>query len=81
MNFGNFGGMDGIISRYLASPDGQEATRKYLVSPEGIDMIRKFVSTPEGKKTALIILPALIDGLNLSPVAKETVMGLLTTTP
>ena len=81
MNLGNFGSMDGIISRYLASPDGQKATANYLASPEGIDMIRKFVSTPEGKKTALIILPALLDGLNLSMAVKETVMGLLPTTP
>jgi len=80
MNFGNFGGMDGMISRYLASPGGQEATGKYLASPEGIAMIRNFISTPEGQKTAIIILPILLDGLNLPPAVKETVKGLLNTT-
>jgi hypothetical protein len=77
MGFGSFGGMESIISRYLASPDGQEATRKYLASPEGIAMIKNFISTPEGQKTAITILPALLDGLNIPPEVKETIAGLL----
>ncbi len=81
MGFGNFGGIELIISRYLASPEGREATRKYLASPQGIAMIRDFVSTPEGQRTALIILPVLTDGLNIPPAVKETIKGLLKTAP
>lgn len=73
MSLGCFGGMDTLVSRYLASPEGKEAIRKYLASPEGIAMIQNYISTPEGKKTAISILPSLLDGLNLPQAVRDAV--------
>ncbi len=79
MNFGSLGGMGGAVGSFLSIAEGQEAAKKYLASPDGIAMLQGFIATPEGKKTILIVLPALQDGIYLPPAIKDAVICAIST--
>jgi len=49
-----------MIDSYISSADGQASIREYLV-------------TPRGKQTVLLLLPHMLDGLNLPEDAKEKI--------
>jgi len=57
--------MKGMIAQYLATPRGQEMIHGYLSSPEGQASIREYLTTPAGKQTTQLLLPHMLDSLNL----------------
>ena len=57
--------MKGMIAQYLATPRGQDMIHGYLSSMEGQASIREYLITPAGKQTRLLLLPHMLDGLNL----------------
>jgi len=68
--------MKGMITSYLASPQGQEMIRDYLSSPEGQKAICEFVTTPKGREAMKQVLPGILSCLSLprdllSEVAKK----------
>jgi len=62
-----------MIHRYLSSPEGQEMIHRYLSSPEGQEMIRDYLATPDGQRTAQLLLPHMLDALNLPEDVKEKI--------
>ena len=42
--------MKGMITSYLASPQGRKMVQDYLSSPQGQEMIQNYLSSPEGQK-------------------------------
>ena len=65
--------MKGIVASYLASSQGMEMIHTYISSADGQASIRKYLTTPEGKQTAQLLLPSMLDGLNLSEEVKEKI--------
>lgn len=59
--------MKGMITSYLASPQGQEMIREYLSSPEGQKAICDFVNTPKGKEAMKQVLPGILSCMSLPP--------------
>jgi len=59
--------MKGIITSYLASPQGQEMIRDYLSSPEGQKAICEFVTTPKGREAMKQVLPGILGCMSLPP--------------
>jgi hypothetical protein len=57
--------MKGMITSYLASPQGQEMIRNYLSSPEGQKAICEFVATPKGREAMKQILPSILGCMSL----------------
>ncbi|GAB6285860.1 MAG: hypothetical protein STSR0009_20610 [Methanoregula sp.] len=57
--------MKGFVATYFASPQGQETIHSYLSSAEGQAMIKKYLTTPEGQRTAQLLLPHMLECLNL----------------
>jgi hypothetical protein len=57
--------MKGMITSYLASPQGQEMIRNYLSSPEGQKAICEFVTTPKGRQAMKQVLPGILSCLHL----------------
>jgi len=55
----------GMITSYLASPQGQEMIRDYLSSPEGQKAICEFVATPKGRAAMKQVLPSILGCLLL----------------
>ena len=65
--------MKGMIAQYLATPRGQEMIHGYLSSPEGQASIRDYLATPDGQRTAQLLIPHMLDGLNLPEDVKEKI--------
>lgn len=65
--------MKGLVATYLASPQGQEMVNRYLSSAEGLVSIRDYLSTPDGKQTAQMILPRVLDVVDLPEKVKNSV--------
>ena len=65
--------MKGMITSYLASPQGQEMIRNYLSSPEGQKAICEFVATPKGREAMKQVLPSILNCLNLPPDLQSVV--------
>jgi len=65
--------MKGLVATYLASPQGQEMVNRYLSSAEGQVSIRDYLSTPDGKQTAQMILPLVLDVVDLPEEVKNSV--------
>jgi hypothetical protein len=59
--------MKGMITSYIASPQGQEMVRDYLSSPEGQRVICEFVNTPKGRETMKQVLPSVLSCMSLPP--------------
>lgn len=57
--------MKGMITSYLASPQGQEMIRNYLSSPEGQKAICEFVTTPKGREAMKQVLPGILRCMSL----------------
>jgi hypothetical protein len=57
--------IQGMITSYLASPQGQEMIRNYLSSPEGQKAICEFVTTPKGREAMKQILPGILGCMSL----------------
>jgi hypothetical protein len=57
--------MKGMITSYLASPQGQEMIRNYLSSPEGHRAICEFVATPKGRTVMKQVLPDILACMSL----------------
>ena len=57
--------MKGMITSYLASPQGQEMIRNYLSSPEGQKAICEFVATPKGREAMKQVLPSILGCMSL----------------
>jgi hypothetical protein len=45
----------------------------YLSSPEGQASIREYLTTPPGKQTTQLLLPHMLDGLNLPEDVKKKI--------
>ncbi len=58
--------MKAMITKYLASPQGQEMIRNYLSSPEGQKAICDFVTTPKGREAMKQVLPCILRSMPLS---------------
>ncbi|MCX6684579.1 MAG: hypothetical protein NTZ37_07625 [Methanoregula sp.] len=65
--------MKGIVASYLASPQGMKMIHAYLSPADGQTSIRKYLATPEGKQTVQLLLPPMLDGLNLLEDVKEKI--------
>ena len=59
--------MKGMITKYLASPQGQEMIRNYLSSMEGQKAICEFVATTQGRETMKQVLPCILGNMSLPP--------------
>ncbi len=57
--------LKGMITSYLASPQGQEMIREYLSSPEGQKAICEFTSTKKGRQAMKHVLPSILSCLCL----------------
>jgi hypothetical protein len=57
--------MKGVAATYFTSPQGQEMIQRYLSSDEGNVATRQYLATPRGKQTARMILPLILDALDL----------------
>lgn len=66
--------MKGMITSYLASPQGRETVKNYLSSPEGTKAICEYIATPQGKETIRQLLPCILDALSLSPEIRGLVV-------
>ena len=65
--------MKGVVTSYLACPQGMQMVQDYLSSKEGQSCIREYLLTPRGKKTALEILPMVLDAVDLPADVKNVV--------
>jgi len=65
--------MQGMITGYCASPQGQAAIKKYLSSPEGQKTIDAYLATPEGQAMGRLILLRALDGLDLPAAVKADI--------
>ena len=61
----HFGGIQGLITGYIASPQGKEMIKNFLSSPEGQKAIDEYLSTPEGQEMAKLLLAKALDNLDL----------------
>lgn len=66
--------MRGMISSYLASPQGQQMIQSYLSSPEGQNAICEYISTPQGRQTLKVLLPRMLDCLQVPPEVKTVLI-------
>ena len=73
--------MKGMITTYLASPQGQEMILNYLSSPEGQKSICEFVATPKGRQAMKQVLPGILSCLQLPTVLQEEVIRTLKEIP
>ena len=73
--------MKGIITSYLASPQGQEMIRDYLSSPEGQKAICEFVTTPKGREAMKQVLPGILGCMSLPPDLQSEVARTLKEIP
>jgi hypothetical protein len=65
--------MKGMITSYLASPQGKETVKNYLSSPEGTKAICEYMATPAGKETVRHLLPCILDALPLTPETRNLI--------
>ncbi len=73
--------MKGMITSYLASPQGQEMIRDYLSSPEGQKAICEFTSTIKGRAVMKKVLPSILSCLLLPADVQSTVARTLKEIP
>ena len=73
--------MKGMITSYIASPQGQEMVREYLTSPEGMRTICEFVNTPKGRETMKQVLPSVLSCMSLPPDIQSAVTRALKEIP
>jgi hypothetical protein len=73
--------MKGMITSYIASPQGQEMVREYLASPEGMRTICEFVNTPKGRETMKQVLPRVLSCMSLPQGIQEAVTRALRENP
>ena len=57
--------MKGMITAYIATPQGREMVQEYLSSPEGKRAICEFVNTPKGRDAMKQVLPDILSCLSL----------------
>ena len=65
--------MKGVVTSYLACPQGVEMVHDYLASKEGLKAIGEYLLTPRGRKTAEDILPMVLDAVDLPAEVKSSV--------
>jgi len=65
--------MKGVVASYLASPQGIEMIHNYISSDAGQAAIREYFATPHGRRTAQLLLPSMLDSLNLPEDMKEKI--------
>ena len=73
--------MKGMITSYIATPQGQEMIRDYLSSPEGQKVICEFVTTPKGREAMKQVLPGILSCLSLPPDLQSEVARILKEIP
>jgi hypothetical protein len=73
--------MKGMITSYIASPQGQEMVREYLASPEGMRTICEFVNTPKGRETMKQVLPSVLSCMSLPVEVQAAVTRALRESP
>ena len=73
--------MKGMITSYIASPQGQETVREYLASPEGQRVICEFVNTPKGREAMKQVLPYILSCMSLPPDLQSEVARTLKEIP
>jgi hypothetical protein len=76
-----FDPMKGMITSYIATPQGQEMVQEYLASPEGKKAICEFVNTPKGRETMKQVLPEILSCLCLPTDVQYTVSKTLKEIP
>ena len=65
--------MKGLAASYLTSPNGQEMIHNFISSADGQASIKEYLATPAGKQTTQLLLPHMLDGLNLPEDVKEKI--------
>lgn len=65
--------MNGMVAKYLTSPQGKQAIHAYLSSAEGQAAIREYLTTAKGKETAQVILPLVVEAAGLPEDVRESV--------
>ena len=73
--------MKGMITSYIATPQGQEMIRDYLSSPEGQKAICEFVTTPKGREAMKQVLPSILNCMSLPPDLQSEVAWILKEIP
>lgn len=73
--------MKGMITKYLASPQGQEMIRDYLSSPEGQQAICEFAATQKGREALKNVLPSILSCLLMPADIQSAVSGKLKELP
>ena len=67
----NIGGLGGIISGGLNTPEGKEQIMKFLTSPEGMAMIQQFIGSPQGKPLAGHLLMPILGNLGVPETVSQ----------
>jgi hypothetical protein len=67
--------MKGMITSYLASPQGRRMVQDFLSSPEGKKAICDYIATPQGKRSLEQILPCILSGLQFSPEVEAAILA------
>ncbi|MFA5413861.1 MAG: hypothetical protein WC295_00080 [Methanoregula sp.] len=65
--------MKGVVALYWASTQGMDMSHNYISSNKGQAAIRDYFATPQGRQTSLVLLPSMLDGLNLPEDMKEKI--------
>lgn len=73
--------MKGMITAYIATPQGREMVQEYLSSPEGKRAICEFVNTPKGRESMKQVLPDILSCLSLPRDLQELVIQKLKEIP
>lgn len=74
----HFGGIQGLVAGYIASPQGREMIRNFLSSPEGQKAIDSYLSTPEGQEMAKLLLAKALGHLDLPEPIRDDIRKALT---
>jgi len=70
-------GIQGLVAKYLASPQGKEAIQSFLSSPKGKEVIDAYLSTSEGQQMAQMLLLRALDGLAIPDTIKDQIRAAL----
>jgi hypothetical protein len=79
MNFGNLGGLEGSLTGFIATPQGQAAVKSFLATPDGMTLLKNFASSTEGQQVIMSILPEIVDGMNLPGPVKDMIKSAVPT--
>ncbi|MGA2105648.1 hypothetical protein [Methanoregula sp.] len=73
MDFGNLGGLEGSLTGFIATPQGQAAVKSFLATPDGMNLLKSFASSTQGQQVIMSILPEIVDGMDLPGPVKDMI--------